>query len=305
MLQPLSPKRQGGTRCGYAAIVGRSNVGKSTLFNRMLGVHLSAVTHKRQTTRCNVRGMLSDDKTQLIFIDTPGVHAGPCRLSALLNQNLNHALSDADVLLMMAAAGEYTREDRRLLRMIERHSKPCLLLINKVDRFSDKTRLLAEMQAWSRRRSFSALLPVSARFDKDFSALRDAAASRLPESDFLFPKEQTSDHRQRFIAAELIREQLTAGLNQELPYAVHVSVEAFEPRGRLTRVAALVLVERETQKGIVLGARGERLKRMAARARRRLERFLKDRVYLSLRVQVRRGWQSDPAIIGPYWGDAR
>lgn len=304
MSQPVPEKCEPQTRCGYAAIVGRPNVGKSTLFNRMLGVHLSPVTHKRQTTRYNIRGILSDDETQAIFIDTPGVHSGRHRLNALLNQNAAHALTDADVLLLMAVMGEYTDEDRRLLRLIKLHNKPCLLLINKIDRLRDKTHLLKEMQAWSGRHSFSALFPLSARYDKNFSALRDALSPYLPKSNFLFPEQQLFDHSQRFIAAELIREQLMAGLNRELPYAIHVSITSFERLDRLIRVEALIFVERETQKSIVLGAKGARLKRMAKRARGRLETFLGRHVYLGLKVRVKRGRLVDPAVIGGYPGDS-
>ena len=301
MADSLSTKHSAPTRCGYSAIVGRPNVGKSTLFNRMLGVHLSPVTHKRQTTRYNIRGILSDDKTQLIFIDTPGMHVHrQHHFNAILNQNASNALNDADVLLFMVVAGECTDEDQRLLRAIKQYDKPCLLLINKVDCVSDKTQLLAEMRDWSQRHAFVALVPISARYDKNFSTLKEAVAPCLPESEFLFSQQWVSDRSQRFIAAELIREQLMAGLNQELPYAIHVTVERFARRDQIIHIEALIFVERKTQKGIVLGAHGERLKRIATRARTRLQTVLKSQVYLSLRVRVLQGWQRNPAIVAGY-----
>ena len=222
------------------------------------------------------------------------------RLNALLRENACNALHDADVLLFMVVAGEYTEEDRQLLSLIKRQDKPCLLLINKIDCLRDKTSLLAEMREWSGRHSFYALLPLSARSDRNFSPLSKTLSSCLPQAEFLFAERQVYDRPQRFVAAELIREQLMAGLNQELPYAIHVEIERFERVGKLMRIEALVMVERETQKGIVLGARGERIKRISKRARSRLRQFLQSQVCLSLRVGVRRDWQSDPAIASSY-----
>ena len=289
-------------RCGYSVIVGRPNVGKSTLFNRLLGTHLSPVTHKRQTTRCNIRGILSDDqlKTQVIFMDTPGMHSGHRRFNAMLNENAKNALHRADVLLLLTVAGEYTREDERLLEMIACYDKPCLLLINKVDRVPDKTSLLADMRDWSQRHPFRELLPLSALHDKNFSTLIRAVSAYLPESDFLFPRDWVSDQSLRFIATELIREQLMSGLNQELPYALHVMVEKFESFEDHTHLEALVLVQRETQKDIVLGAHGQRLKRLSARACSRLEALLAGPVDLDLRVKVKPGWQADPSLMSHY-----
>lgn len=294
----------GRKHCGFVALTGRPNVGKSTLFNRLIGAHLSPVTHKPQTTRYNVRGILSESRRQMIFVDTPGLHRRARHsLDRVMNRNALRALDDVDAVAMMVAYDRWLPEDEAVLEAVKACGKPAFLLLNKVDRARDKSALLGLIRAASRRHDFKEIFPLSALRDAGFSGLTAALGECLPVRDFVFEPDQLSDRSERFLAAELVREQLMLELHQELPYAAHVEVERFEERSPGARISAVILVEKENHRAIVIGRGGVRLKRVGTRARREIERLTGKRVFLQLWVKARSAWRRDPAVVNAYFSD--
>ncbi len=291
-------------RCGFIALVGRPNVGKSTLFNRLVGMHLSPVTHKPQTTRYNIRGVLTRPSRQMIFVDTPGLHEkARYPLNRILNKNALRALHGVDVVVMMAVYDRWLPGDEAVLEAAAACGRPIFLVLNKVDRARDKAGLLEVLAAAAHRHEFREIFPLSALRDADFDRFTQALGRCLPEGDFVFDPEQLSDRSERFIVAELVREQVMLELHQELPYAVHVEVEQFEERAPVVRLTAVIFVGRESQRAIVIGRGGTRLKRIGTRARRDIERLLGKRVFVRLWVKTKSAWWRDPAVINAYSGD--
>ncbi len=296
--------RESERHCGFVALAGRPNVGKSTLFNRLVGAHLSAVTHKPQTTRYNIRGVLTQQSRQMIFVDTPGLHHRARRsLNRVLNKNALRALHDVDVVVMMAAYDRWLADDDAVLEAVKACGKPALLVLNKVDRARDKSALLETLAGAARKHDFKEIFPLSALRDNDFDRLTQALGACLPAGDFIFDEDQLSDRSERFIVAELVREQLMLELHQELPYAAHVEIERFEERAAMAHVSAVIFVEKENQRAIVIGHGGARLKRIGTRARRDAERLLGRRVFIELWVKTKSAWQQDPAVISAYSSD--
>lgn len=285
-------------RCGFVALAGSPNVGKSTLFNRLIGAHLSPVTHKPQTTRYNIRGILTRHHSQIIFVDTPGLPAGTRRysLNRILSNNALRALSNVDVIVMMAAFNRWSPADEAMLEAVKRCTPPVFLILNKVDQATDKTELLATIDKMSQRHFFEEIFPVSALRDRDFSRFTQAISTRLPVGNFIFEEDQLSDRNERFIAAELVREQLMLELHQELPYAIHVEVERFKERKPVMYMLVVIYLGKEKQRPIVIGRSGDRLKRVGIRARRSIENLLGRRVYLELRVKTKSFWHRDPSV---------
>lgn len=281
-------------RCGFAALVGRPNVGKSTLLNALLGQKVSIVSRKPQTTRHRILGIHTIEGAQIVYVDTPGLHR---QQSTAMNRYLNRlavsVLGDADLIVFLVDALRWTREDDLVLKRLEPLAIPVVLTINKVDRLRDKQLLLPLIQQLTSEREFTAVVPISAIRGTNLSALEGEIIQNLPWSYPCFPADQVTDHSERFMAAELIREQLIATIGQELPYATTVEIEAFEQDGRLRRISAVIWVERSGQKPIVIGQKGERLKKIGHRARGEMEGLFDGRIYLQLWVKVRDGWSDD------------
>ncbi|MDR9433555.1 MAG: GTPase Era [Spiribacter sp.] len=283
---------------GFAALVGRPNVGKSTLLNALLGQKVSIATRKPQTTRHRILGIHQRDDAQIIYVDTPGLHeGGRTAMNRYLNDAAGSALADVDVVVMLIEAGRWSAADERVLQRLAHTNSPVIAAINKVDRVRDKNRLLPEIAEVDQRGHFAAVVPVSAQKHENLAALESAIIAQLPRSPALFPRDQVTDRGESFMAAELVREQLTMMLGDELPYASTVEIEAFEQTGRLRRIAAIIWVERPGQRRIVIGEAGSRVKQIGAGARHEMERLFDARVYLKLWVKVREGWSDDARML--------
>jgi len=278
-------------RSGFAALVGRPNVGKSTLLNALVGEKLSIVTPRPQTTRHRILGVLTCESSQIAFVDTPGLHARASRaLNRAMNRTAGAALEDADVVVLVLEALRWTAEDAHALGRIARACRPVIAAVNKIDRVRPRTRLLPYLAELGERHAFLAAVPVSALRGENLAELRATIAAHLPVSPPLYPPDERTDRGLAFRIAEQIREKLTLELNQEVPYGVAVEVERLtEEDGRLN-VDAAIWVDRAGQKPIVIGARGERLKRVGQAARLALNAMLGRRLHLSLWVKVRANW---------------
>ena len=279
-------------RSGFAALVGRPNVGKSTLLNALVGAKLSIVTPRPQTTRHRILGIANLPAAQIAFVDTPGLHReGRRALNKAMNRTATAALEDADVVVLVVEALQWVAGDELALARIARAGRPAILAVNKIDRVRPRERLLPYLARLGGRHDFLAVVPVSALKADNITDLRDTIAAHLPQSPALFPADTVTDRGLSFRIAETIREKLTLELNQEVPYGVAVEVERLtdEPDGQLT-VEASIWVDRAGQKPIVIGARGERLKRVGRAARLALNELLGRRVHLNLWVKVRANW---------------
>jgi GTPase len=280
-----------GFHAGFAALVGRPNVGKSTLLNALVGEKLSIVTPRPQTTRHRILGIVNLPQAQIAFVDTPGLHSEARRaLNKAMNRTAAAALSDADVAVLVVEALKWTTEDELVLKRIVRAERVALAVVNKVDQVRPRARLLPYLAQLSERYAFRACVPVSALKDDGIEALRAAIARELPLSAPLFPPEERTDRGLEFRIAEVIREKLTLELNQEVPYGIAVEVERLADEDGQLNVDAAIWVDREGQKPIVIGAHGERLKRVGRAARLALNGMLGRRLHLNLWVKVRANW---------------
>jgi GTP-binding protein Era len=288
------PNAAGGFRSGYAALVGRPNVGKSTLLNALVGEKLSIVTPRPQTTRHRIVGVCHLPQTQIAFVDTPGLHHGAARaLNRAMNRTAGAALAEADLCVLVVAALEWTRGDALVLKRVAESGLPAIAAVNKIDRASPRARLLPYIAELAKRFDFQEIVPVSALKLEQVDALRAAIAQHLPVAEALYAPGTLTDRDMSFRIAELIRERLTLELNQEVPYGIAVEVErTAEVEGQLV-VDAAIWVDRAGQKPIVIGAGGERLKRVGRAARLQLNELLGRRVHLELWVKVREDWADD------------
>jgi len=284
-------------RCGTVSLVGRPNTGKSSLLNRLIGEKLSIVSARPQTTRHLIRGILSLPECQYIFLDAPG---NPPRLKSVLHKALNRrvgeAASQAEVVLFVLEALRFGPEDRAALERIPAAQK-VIAVANKVDTVKRSADLIPFLERLSRTRDFAAIVPVSARTGKNVPELLRVVAEALPEGPAAYPQDQLTDRDERFFAAELVREKLFETLGEELPYRCEVIIDSFKEEGALRRIEASILVERASQKAIILGKGGERLKAMATVARKDLERLFQGKVYLGVWVKVRRAWTDDARVL--------
>lgn len=281
-------------RCGFAALVGRPNVGKSTLLNALIGQKLSIVTPRPQTTRHRVLGLHEDSAAQIAFVDTPGIHQGAKRaLNRAMNRTAASVLADADVCVFVVEALQWTREDDLVLEHLVRSGRPVLAAVNKVDKVKPRERLLPFLQELAHRHAFAEIIPISATRHTNLEPLIGAITKLLPVSPALFPAGQVTDRDLGFRISELIREKLTLELDQELPYGIAVEVEAMGHDEGQLNVSAAIWVDRAGQKPIVIGAGGERLKRVGRIVRLRLNELLERRVHLELWVKVREDWADD------------
>jgi GTP-binding protein Era len=287
----------GGHRCGTIGMAGRPNTGKSSLLNRLIGEKVSIVSPKAQTTRHLVSGILTRPDAQYIFVDAPGQ---PPAVKSLLQRTLSRrateAAREADVALFVVEALRFGPEDRAVLERIPPEQQ-VVAVVNKIDRLKNPAELLPFLDRLAKARDFQAIVPVSAQTGKNLGRLLEAVRERLPEGPAAYPAEQFTDRDERFLARELLREKLFYEMGEELPYRCEVLVESFKEEGALRRIEAVILVERESQKGIVLGKGGERLKRMASAARKDMERLFGGKVYLGVWVKVRRAWTDDRRVL--------
>jgi GTP-binding protein Era len=278
-------------------MVGRPNTGKSSLLNRLVGEKLSIVSPRPQTTRHLLTGILTRPGCQYIFIDAPG---NPPRLKSVLHKALNRrvaeAASQADVVLFVVEASRFGPEDHAALERIPAQQK-VVAVVNKVDTLKRRADLIPFLDRLAKTRDFAAVVPVSALTGRNLPALLRVIAEALPEGPAVYPEDQLTDRDERFFAAEALREKLFETLGEELPYRCEVMIESFKEEGRLRRIEATILVERESQKAIVLGTRGERLKQMATAARKDLERLYQGKVFLGVWIKVRRAWTDDARVL--------
>ncbi len=284
-------------RCGTVALVGRPNTGKSSLLNKLVGEKLSIVSPRPQTTRHLVTGILTRPGCQYVFVDAPG---NPPHLKSVLQKALNRRVAEAasqtDVVLFVVEAPRFGAEDKAALERIPAGQK-VIAVLNKVDTVKHSAELIPYLERLSKSRNFTALVPVSARTGKNLPELLRVVADALPEGPAAYPEDQLTDKDERFFAAEMLREKLFQTLGEELPYRCEVLIDSFKEEGRLRRIEASILVERESQKAIVLGTGGERLKAMATAARKDLERLFEGKVYLGVWVKVRRAWTDDARVL--------
>ncbi|MDG2047681.1 MAG: GTPase Era [Halioglobus sp.] len=282
------------SRCGYVAIVGRPNVGKSTLLNHLLGQKISITSRKPQTTRHQVLGIKTEDKHQIIFVDTPGLHrdAGKA-INRYMNRAASAAIRDVDLVVFVVDRTAWTDEDTSVLEQIGQSGLPTMLAVNKIDLLDDKTELLPHLQVLSAKAEFAAILPVSALRQHNVDALEQQILALLPESDHFFPEDQITDRSQRFLAAEIVREKIMRQLGDELPYSIAVEIEEFAQEGEVLQISAVIFVERTGQKKILIGDKGSRLRSIGSDARHDMEGLFDNKVMLRLWVKVKSGWSDD------------
>lgn len=280
-------------RAGYVAIVGRPNVGKSTLLNRLVGTKISIVSRRAQTTRHRILGIVDEPDAQLLLVDTPGYQiAQGGALNRLMNRSVITSLQDVDVIVLVVEAGRLTPQDMQVVKLLPR-GKPVVLAVNKIDRLKNPATLLPLIDQARGIGDFIAIVPISAQDGTQLHHLMNAVKQCLPEGPALYDPETVTDRSERFLAAELLREKLFHALGEELPYAATVTIDRFEQEGSLRRIHASIVVDKPGQKAIVIGSRGETLKSIASRARKDMEQLFGGKVFLEVWVRVRRGWSDD------------
>jgi GTP-binding protein Era len=284
----------GDYRCGYIALVGRPNVGKSTLLNRLIGQKISITSRRPQTTRHRIIGIKTLANAQLVYVDTPGLHGYSGRaMNRHMNRTASMALRDVDVVVFLVEGLRWTSDDDLVLAELERLDCPVILAVNKVDLIADKETLLPGLQALSRKRLFTDVIPLSARRGDNVAELESCAEALLPVSPPFFPDDQVTDRSERFLVAERIREKLFRKLSRELPYGLSVEVEHFRRERHCIHIHALIWVERQSQKSIVIGKQGAVLREVGQQARLEIEKMLESKVNLKLWVKVKEGWADD------------
>jgi len=280
--------------CGYTAIVGRPNVGKSTLLNKIIGQKLAITSHKPQTTRHSILGVKTTKGGQIVYVDTPGMHKrGNQPMNKYLNRTAKSALGDVDLLLFVVEALRWTDEDESVLKTVIKYEQNCILVVNKVDRVKDKEDLLPFIAEVSARHTFAEIIPLSAMNGSNITELEKKVLAAMPEGDNIYPDDQLTDRSERFFAAEFVREQLTQRYAEEIPYALTVEIEKFEAKKGIYHIHALIWVERKGQKNIIIGKNGEALKEVATQARIEMEKFFDQKVFLKVWVKVKKSWSTD------------
>ena len=289
------------TRCGYVAIIGRPNAGKSTLFNLLVGQKVSSVSYKPQTTRHRILGVRTEKESQFVFVDTPGIHLGGKKLlNRVLNKNALNALHDVNLILWIVDRNQWTREEDNIKKQLSGLTCPVILVMNKIDRLRSKDQLLEMLPEVAEKYPFAEVVPVSALKKDNIQRLLDVSKAYLPESEFYYSDEFLTDRDMRFLAAELIRESAFVYLDKELPYATHVEIEQYTEKGDSTHIAAVIFVEKESQKSILIGKQGDMLKKIGTRARQSIRQQLGVKTHLELWVKLNKDWQDNPGIVGKY-----
>jgi GTP-binding protein Era len=286
-------------RSGYIAIIGRPNVGKSTLINRILGQKLCITSRRPQTTRHRILGIKTTDEGQFIYVDTPGLHSENKKaMNRYMNRAAASSIEDVDVILFVIEGLKWTDDDERVLKRIQKDAKvPVILVPNKADTLSDKGQLLPQIESLSQQYDFSAVVPISARKGMNIDTLEQAIIELMPEGELIFDEDQLTDRSSRFLAAEIVREKLFRFLGQELPYSLTVDIEQFEEEDGLYRIAAVIYVERNGQKSIVIGKKGEQLKQIGREAREEMETLFGCKVFLQTWIKVREGWSDNERML--------
>ncbi|GAB3547227.1 GTPase Era [Noviherbaspirillum agri] len=287
-------------RCGYIAIVGRPNVGKSTLMNALIGAKVSITSRKAQTTRHRITGIQTTANTQFIYVDTPGFQTRHSNaLNRTLNRTVTNTLTAADVILFIVEAGSFGEADRQVVALLP-ENVPCILVINKADRVKDKALLMPFAQQVSVAGNFAAVVPVSAKQRFQLDALEDEIRKYLPKNPPVFAEDDITDRSEKFLAAEIVREKVFRFVGDELPYTSTVVIEKFEEEGSLRRIFAAILVERDSHKAMVIGQKGSRLKEISTQARLDMEKLFGGPVYLEIWVKVKSGWADNEAGLRAY-----
>jgi GTP-binding protein Era len=291
-------------RCGLVAIVGRPNVGKSTLLNALVGQKVSITSNKAQTTRHRITGIRTVDEAQFVFVDTPGFQT---RHGAALNRTLNRTvqgvLADVDAVLFVVEAGRFGLDDAKVLGLLQNEGlqgKPVFLIANKLDTVQRRSDLAPWLKGMQERHNFAEFIPLSAQKKADMDKLLAILKPYLPEQQWFYEEDALTDRSERFLASEIIREKLFRLTGDELPYASTVVIDKFEEEGNLRRIAASIVVERDAHKGMIIGAGGERLKRIGSESRQELETLMDAKVFLELWVKVRSGWADDEEHLRSY-----
>lgn len=289
-------------RCGYVAIIGSPNAGKSTLFNRLLGQKLSSISYKPQTTRHQIVGVKTEGDVQFVFVDTPGIHLGGKKLlNKVLNKNALNVLYDVDLILWVTDRGIWTGEEDFILKSVRGIECPLILVVNKIDQLVRKEELLSRMSDLAKRHNFAEIIPISALKNENIEDLVDTSKKYLPESEHFYPQEYVTDRDTSFFVCESVREAIFIYLEKELPYASHVEVESIITRedGGM-QVSAAIWVEKDSQKSILIGHKGAMLKKIGTRARHAIERRVNQKVHLDLWVKINKDWQNSSQVVGKY-----
>ena len=282
------------TRCGYVAVVGRPNVGKSTLVNHILGQKLAITSRKPQTTRHNMLGIKTEGAVQAVYVDTPGLHkGGQTALNRFMNRSALTALKDIDVAIFVVDRMRWTDEDEMVFERIQYLTCPLIIAVNKADRLEDKSQLLAHLEWLATKLPNAQIVPVSALHGHNLETLERLVSEYLPVSEHFFPEDQITDRSSRFLAAEMVREKIMRQLGAELPYQITVEIEEFKQEDHILHIHALILVERDGQKKIIIGDKGERIKRIGQEARKDMEILFGSKIMLNLWVKVKSGWSDD------------
>ncbi len=290
--------REENFRSGFVAIVGRPNVGKSTLMNHILGQKISITSSKPQTTRHRILGIHTTEQAQVIYVDTPGVHLNAKKaMNRYMNRAATSSFEDVELILFLVEAGSWTEEDENVLQRLKTVKAPVVLLANKVDRIKDKEELFPVLQELSEKMEFLSVIPLSALKGSNVQALEKLVHEQLPVAPPMFPEDYVTDRSERFLAAELIREKLMRGLGKELPYSTAVEIESFKEEKKLLHIHALIWVERESQKRIVIGKGGAKLKEVGKQARLDMEKLFGTKVFLEMWVKVKEGWSDNERIL--------
>ena len=281
-------------RCGLVALVGRPNVGKSTILNRIMGQKISITSRRPQTTRHRILGIKTDEHSQIIFVDTPGLHTRqPRAMNRYLNRAASDSLRDVDVVIFVVEGTRWLKDDDWVVEKLRRLKVPVILAVNKTDRINNRQTLLPQLEMLAKKMNFSDLIPVSARVGDNLDMLERAVVRCLPASPPYYPDDQVTDRSERFLAAELVREKLFRRLGEELPYGLTVEIERVKEERNVLHIHALIWVEKSSQKPIVIGRKGERLKQIGRDARIDMEKMFGHKVFLQLWVKIKEGWADD------------
>lgn len=284
-------------RSGYVAIVGRPNVGKSTLLNHLIGQKISITSRKAQTTRHRIHGILTDERAQYVFVDTPGFQTK--HLNALnrgMNRVVTSSLRDVQVVVFVLEALRYDERDREVLKLLP-ENRPVVLVINKIDEVADKGQLFSFAERVSEDFKFVEIVPVSAKQNVQLDELREALRRHLPEGGLIYGEDDVTDRSERFLAAEMLREKVFRFTGEELPYSTSVVIEQFKQEGKLRRIHAAILVDKEAHKAMLIGKKGEKLKEIATQARLDMEKLFDGKVYLEVFIKLRSGWADDERVL--------
>ena len=281
-------------KAGFIAVIGRPNVGKSTLTNELIGQKLSITSHRPQTTRHRIHAIDTTDDYQMVFVDTPGMHIGNAKaINAYMNRVASSSINDVDIILWLVEADKWTKEDARVLAHVAKAQVPVILCVNKIDKLKDKQAVLPFLADIGKKYQPDDLFPLSAFNKPDTKALRALILKYLPEQDNIFDADYVTDRGEKFVVAEFIREKLMRHLTDELPYDLTVEIEQYELEGEMQRIAARIFVDKTSQKSIVIGNKGEMLKLIGTESRQSIEGFLQRKVFLKLWVKVKQGWSDD------------